>query len=154
MTAIIETTSIAVQREKDAVGDSPRVTSRLSAGSASDPAEQVAEPAEEDPRHVGADGEERQQLDHRFHGDRRQQASLGLVKSGLRAPNRMPNSAQDDRHQERGVEQVQDRFLRRITLKDWDTAFSWSAMYGISPHHHEAGHQGAQRAPTCRSGSR
>ena len=34
MTAIIETISIAAQREKDAVGDSPRVTSRLRAGSA------------------------------------------------------------------------------------------------------------------------
>ena len=35
MTAIIETTSIAAQREKDAAGDSPSVTRRLSSGSAS-----------------------------------------------------------------------------------------------------------------------
>ena len=145
MTAIIETISIAAQREKDAVGDSPRVTSRLSGGIGEEPAEQIAESAEEDPRHVGAGGEEREQLDDRFDGDRGQQASLGPSEVGVARAEQDAEEAQDDRHQERGVEPVEDRFLLEHHLEGLGHRLQLERDVRDQADHDEAGHQGAER---------
>ena len=55
------------------------------------------------------------------------------VKSGLRAPKRIPNSPSTTATRRVGSNRSRIASCRRITLKDWDTAWSWSAMYGISP---------------------
>ncbi len=145
MTAIIETTSIAPQREKDAAGDSPRVTSRLSSGIREQAAEQIAEPAEEDPCHVDAGGEECQQLDHRFDRDRRQQAALRLREVGVSRAEEDPEEPEHDRHQEGGIEPVEDRFLPEDHLEGLGHRLELKRDVRDQTNHNEAGHQRAER---------
>ncbi len=56
-----------------------------------------------------------------------------LVKSRLRAPNRMPNRASVTATTRVGSKTSSTDSSRRIIRNDADTAFSCSAMYGIMP---------------------
>ena len=55
------------------------------------------------------------------------------VKSGLRAPNRMPNTPSTTATSRVGSKSSRIVSWWRISLNDWETAWSWSAMYGIRP---------------------
>ena len=65
------------------------------------------------------------------------------VKSGLRAPNRMPNTPSTTATSSVGSKTSRMVSCPRMSLNDWETAWSWSAMYGMSPRATSA----ATRAP-------
>ena len=55
------------------------------------------------------------------------------VKSGLRAPKRIPKTPRTTATRRVGSNTSRIVSWWRISLNDWDTAWSCSAMYGISP---------------------
>ncbi len=133
MTAIIETSKSAVQRENDADGGAPRASSRLSSGSARTRSKMSLKPPNRPQvTHAPAVRNARS-----FTTDSTATAESrprwAWVKSGLRAPNRMPNTPRTTATRSVGSKSSRIVSRWRISLNDWETACSCSAMYGISP---------------------